>query len=288
MNKKEKANSKDFQVDIPVHVITRIDEIEEWYQSNPLDRPGKKVAVFDMDNTLLTGDIGDALFVQLKREELDHPVTIDKKPIPWTWSQYRQFLEKKGKEEAYTRVITSMAGIPVDTVVNTARSVMNLPPHIKYLESEGEDIPVPRIYPAMHAVVSYLQSLDYDIYIISATIQCVVRDVVERYFNIPADHAFGMTPTTTKTDTGQEIIGDQVIGPVTVTGGKVKVYHKEIGMIPPLVSGGDSPTDIPMLNLTHPHGVIIWVERKSALPGSQEIFLKEPCGEAFPFLPVNE
>ena len=41
--------------------------------------------------------------------------------------------------------------------------------------------------------------------------------------------------------------------------GKVDAYRKFIGTEPPLITGGDSISDIPMLNLTHSRGLVIWV-----------------------------
>jgi len=41
--------------------------------------------------------------------------------------------------------------------------------------------------------------------------------------------------------------------------GKVDAYREFIGTEPPLITGGDSTSDIPMLNLTHPRGLVIWV-----------------------------
>jgi phosphoserine phosphatase len=150
-----------------------------------------------------------------------------------------------------------MAGLPLETLLETSRRVMHS--NLKYLESEGVKIPVPYPYPPMQALPVRLRSLGYEIYIISATNQYTVRYVAKEYFGIPASNVFGMLPTVINDPHHGKIIGDDIDGPVTVVEGKVEVYKKYIGSIPPIISGGDSTTDIMMLNLTDPNGLIIWV-----------------------------
>ncbi len=111
----------------------------------------------------------------------------------------------------------------------------------------------------MQTLLVRLRSLGYEIYIISATNQYTVRYVANEYFGIPESNVFGMLPTVVNDPQYGKIIGDDIDGPVTVVEGKVEVYKKNLGSIPPIISGGDSTTDIMMLNLTDPNGLIIWV-----------------------------
>ena len=243
---------------IPNDLLRRIEQVENWY-NNREQEFDRKIALFDLDNTLLVGDCGEALFAQLKIDEQDKnkPLTIHKKMIPFTWTEYQETLKTKGKVEAYSKVITCMAGLPLETLLETSRQVMQS--DRKYLELEGVKIPLPYPYPPMQALLFRLKSLGYEIYIISASNQYTVRYVAKEYFDIPGSNVFGMLPTVVNDPQYGKIIGDDIDGPVTVVKGKVEVYKKNIGSIPPIISGGDSTTDIMMLNLTDPNGLIIWV-----------------------------
>jgi phosphoserine phosphatase len=208
---------------------------------------------------LLVGDCGDALFAQLKIDEQEKktPLTVENKMIPFTWREYQEILKTKGKVEAYSKVIKCMAGLPLDTLLETSMRVMQS--KRKYLELEGERIPVPSPYPPMQNLLVRLKVLGYNIYIISATNQYTVRYVAKEYFGIPESNVFGMVPTVINDPQYGKIIADKIEGPVTVEEGKVEVYKKNIGSILPIISGGDSATDIMMLNLTDSNGLIIWV-----------------------------
>ena len=56
-----------------------------------------------------------------------------------------------------------------------------------------------------------------------------------------------------------QILTSRLEKPVSVGRGKAGVYQKYINSIPPLITAGDSETDIYMLNLTHKNGISIWV-----------------------------
>lgn len=239
---------------IPGELMKRIDAID-LYIKEQTPQPGGKIAAFDMDNTLLEGDIGEAVFSQLKLDEQKQPVTVTKTMIPFSWPECREMMEKLGKKEAYTKMVTAMAGIPVETVIETTRRVMTL--NIPFLEVEGVRVPVPRPNEVMQALVSYLKSLDYTVYIISATNSYSVQYMAEKYFDIPATHAIGMKPTLMNEQNGG-VLGAEIDGPITVGEGKVEAYHRFIGTVPPLITAGDSTSDIQVLGLTSPYGICIW------------------------------
>lgn len=232
---------------LPDSLSERIKEIEYNLDQSDSGKTTRKIAVFDMDNTLLEGDIGDALFVQLK---------LDGKPIPLTWAEYDRLIIEKGKKIAYSTVITAMAGIPVETVKETTRRVLRSP--AAFLEIEGVKVPVPRPNPIMRTLVSYLEELSYTIYIISATNSISVKVTAEEFFNIPNTRAIGMQPSVMDDEKLGRVIGNTIDGPITVNDGKVDAYRQVIGSSPPYITGGDSASDYEMLNLTHPDGLILW------------------------------
>ncbi len=246
---------------IPKDLMERVEQVENRFDVHQKTKPNDKIAVFDLDNTLLIGDIGDALFTQLKIDERDSgiPLSVDKKKIPLTWPDFRVILEQKGKEAAYPLMTTAMAGIPEDTVIKATKRVMSS--REPFLEVEGVKIPVPVPNPVMQALVLYLKILHYQIYIISASNRYSVQLAALEFFGIPVDHVYAMKPGVYHHEIYGNVLCDYIDGPVTVVQGKVDTYKKMIGNIPPLITGGDSTTDIPLLNLTDPDGLIIWVKK---------------------------
>jgi phosphoserine phosphatase len=245
---------------LPAGLLNRLEQIDEWYTA-PESNVDEKIAVFDLDNTLLIGDVGDALFARLKIEQQKGPLTVEGNPIPLTWPRYRKILETRGKLEAYPLITTVMAGIPVQTVRDATRSAMYSMQ--SSLEIEGEIIPVPVPHPVMQALVFYLHSLEYKVFVISASNQESVQWVAEEFFGIPRHRSFGMKQASSRRegrgDEMEDVLEDWIDGPITVEEGKVEAYRQMVGKTPPLITGGDSTTDIPMLNLVHPEGLVLWV-----------------------------
>jgi phosphoserine phosphatase len=236
---------------IPGDMLRRFEEIEQRNR----DRR-EKIAAFDLDNTLLIGDIGDALFIQFKIDERDAPLTIDGSRIPFSWPEYDALLQEHKKEEAYTSMVASYVNIPAATLTQTTRRIMESGK--EFLEAEGGRAPVPVPNPVTRAFVYYLQSLDYTIYVISASHQLSVQYVANAYFNIPETHVFAMRNKMTTID-GAKVLTAELEKPWTVGQGKADSYRHFIGSTAPLVTAGDSTTDLPVLNLTDPQGLIVWV-----------------------------
>lgn len=245
------------QTVVPEELLTRIEAVEQALASGGLDNaPSRKIAVFDLDNTLLDGDVGDAVFVQLKLDEQNGPVTCDGSPIPLAWKEYQEILAREGKLEAYQRITTAMAGIPLDTLVQTTRKVMDC--QLPFFQWEGERIPVPAPNPMMSQLLELLRTKDYDIYVISASNQFTVREVGQHYLKIPAERCFGILPFLQKNDDGQEILTGDLDWPLPITDGKADIYYTRVSQESPLITGGDSDTDIYLMNLIHPGGISIW------------------------------
>ncbi|MCP5054750.1 MAG: hypothetical protein GY940_46730 [bacterium] len=248
---------------IPSNLTSRIEKLELEYFRWPAEKKTRKIAAFDLDNTLLVGDIGEAVFIQLKRDERIAPVTVDETPIPFSWKEYEDLLKEGNKRDAYTRMVSALGGIPASVVTDTTERVMKCGQ--AFLEAEGVSVPVPYPNPVMYALVDYLYSLNYTIYIVSASHELSVRFVAKEYFGIPGNYVIGMRSQMTESKrngTGNKagpVLTAEVKEPLTVGEGKVHAYRNTVGSISPLITAGDSTTDIPLLNLTHHQGIIIWV-----------------------------
>lgn len=242
---------------IPGALMERIKRVEDSFKNRAKDLPNDKIAVFDLDNTLLEGDIGDAVFAQLKINEKKEPLPIDNKSIPFTWEDYQELLRTKGKREAYKRVVISQAGIPLERFVEITRQVMTL--ETPFIEMGDVKVPVPSPNLLMKALLVYLKNMAYKIYVISASNHYSVKYVAEEFFGISGANVFGMKPILWEDKNNVLILGDKIDGPITVGEGKAEAYRKFIGIIPPLLAAGDSTTDFQVLNLVDPRGLCIWV-----------------------------
>ncbi len=256
MNKRQVVpKAPQSQARIPEPLLERIHRIERAVT----DPRQPKIAAFDLDNTLLIGDIGDAVLVQLKIDEKTTPLSVDKTPIPLTWKEYEFLIREKGKKVAYKEAVTAAAGIPLETFIQTTRRVMATDSPELVLPDEDVKVPVPRPNPIMQALVKHLEKLDYRIFVVSASNHYSVCDVAETYFGIPGKNVFGMKPTLIKNPQHGLLIGDGIDGPITVSEGKVEAYRLLAGNVPPLLTAGDSTTDFEILNLVDQKGLCIWV-----------------------------
>jgi len=220
-----------------------------------------KTAVFDLDDTLLEGDIGNAVFAQLKRDESRRYVTVQQKPLPLGWREYRNLIKTGKKQEAYLRVVTCMAGVPLDVLSETTRKILRSP-H-RYIEIEGETVPIPRINPTMFGLLRLLRKLKYRIMVISASNHFSVRLVAGELLQLPRSQAFGIRSLLKyiKPESAQEkiaVLTGILQKPIPWARGKAEVYARRAGQGHPLITGGDSETDIFLLNLAHPLGLVIW------------------------------
>jgi phosphoserine phosphatase len=246
---------------IPEPLEEQIKKIEQHIDQKRI-KVKRKIAVFDLDNTLLIGDIGEAVFAALKNKEKNEPLTIQNKPIPFSWTEYQNLLNRNKKKKAYKKMVTAMSGIPPKTLIDTTRDVLNSKKNSIQLEDEQIPIPVPN--KIMQTLVSFLKSLEYEMFIISASNHFSVQTVAREFFSFPDSNVFGIKPQlkyhqNVNSRDHTQILTSRLEKPVPVGRGKAQVYHKCIDSIPPLITAGDSETDINMLNLTHKNGLSIWV-----------------------------
>jgi phosphoserine phosphatase len=246
---------------IPEILAKRINKIKELIDQNKI-KVKRKIAVFDLDNTLLIGDIGEAVFAALKNKESEKPLTIQNKPLPFSWHEYQNQLKKNQKAAAYKKMVTAMSGLPLHTLINTTREVLKSTENCIHLEKEQIPIPVPN--KMMQAVLALLKAHCYEIFIISASNHFSVQFVAREYFSLPTSAVFGIRSRLKyhqNVSSGEKIpvLTSRLEKPISVGRGKAEVYHQYIHSIPPLITAGDSETDIEMLNLTDKSGISIWV-----------------------------
>ena len=256
-----------FETPLPPDILQAVEDLERDHQSEWLAR---KIAVFDLDNTLLVGDIGDAVFASLLQQGSIRIVS---------WSEYRGLLETN-PIEALTSVVTSMSGLTEAHVQRTTLALLSRGG--TYLEWDRASIPIPYAHPAMRQLVSLLRRHGYQVHVISASNEISARLAAWRLFGIPPFNVFGLRQ---RIEQGK--LTGKILDPVPFDGGKEKVYREFIGNKAPIISAGDSFFDIPLLRMTDPRGFSIWVgEEKREFEfaqrridvGSRFLFLQRRSG----------
>jgi phosphoserine phosphatase len=141
-------------------------EMEDRLARASSDQPCR-VAVFDLDGTLLDGYIGEAVFAHLIAS--GHPLRL-------SWQEYqRQLFTHRSK--SYRSIVQAMAGLDVETVIQATRAVMEWRKDYLTIQSGSVRKPTPR--PPLAQLVSFLQDRQYIVYILSASNHISVQYVAK-------------------------------------------------------------------------------------------------------------
>ena len=217
---------------------------------------GIKRAIFDLDNTILNGDIGDALFCRIKNLELKERVKIDGGLIDLNWDEYQAMISRGQEEIAYKSIVECMVNVPVDLIADLTRELMNS--DFRFLEHSGEKISIPHVDPGIRALISLLEKQNYDINVISASNSISVEIIAEEYLGLQKGKAFGVESEFVEYEGGKLKLSGKLKEPVPVNNGKAELYHVEFGDKLPLITAGDSELDFPMLDLVCEGGIVLW------------------------------
>jgi phosphoserine phosphatase len=207
-----------------------------------------KIAVFDLDNTLIVGDIGDAVFAQL---------LIDGFPLSLTWKEYQR-LHKEDPGFAYVEVVRAMEGITLAHIIHVSKRVLQS--DHQFLICQGDHVRLPKPNLLMQEIVRLLREWHYSVYIISASNDISAKIAGSVLFDIPISNIAGIKPM---------VIGKRltrkVLEPITVGIGKVAQYRLMSGDRMPMIVATDSALDIPLIHLCDPDGIAIIVGENQEL-----------------------
>jgi phosphoserine phosphatase len=132
-----------------------------------------RIAVFDCDGTLWSGDAGST-FMRWTMGELDAPALLAPDRIAWLDERYEGYKRGEVSELAICgEMVQVYAGIRIETLRAAAAEFFRT--HIEH-----------RIFSEMRQLVTELQSSGCEIWAVSSTCDWVIEEGVRR-FNIPAD-----------------------------------------------------------------------------------------------------
>jgi phosphoserine phosphatase len=207
-----------------------------------------RIALFDLDNTLLVGDIGNAVFAQLLSENV---------PLSLPWSEYRQML-MDDPSTAYREAVRTLNGLSLDYLIQATKRVLSLRSDI--ITSRGVEVPVPRANQIMVEVIHLLRQWEYTIFVISASNDISAKVAASTLFDIPVNNIAGIKPKIVN-----GIITSHILNPIPVGDGKVAQYRLLSGDCMPMIVATDSETDLPLLHMCDPDGVAILVGENESL-----------------------
>jgi phosphoserine phosphatase len=183
---------------------------------------GRAVAAFDADGTLWNTDLGEALFDYQVRNRL----LPDLPPDPW--AHYEHLKVDVSHEVAYIWLAQINQGLPLSQVQDWAKTAV------------AEMHPVP-VYPEVKDLIAHLQSLDVEVYIVTASIKWAVE---------PGAHLVGLTPDHV-IGIRTKVVGGKITteqdGPITYRQGKVDGLLARTGGHRPFFCAGNTEGDLPLL-----------------------------------------
>ncbi len=192
-----------------------------------------RIAVFDCDGTLWSGDAGST-FMRYTMGLMDAPPLLSPSQIEWTQRRYDGYNAGNVSELAICgEMVQVYAGIPIADLRAAAAAFFRT--HVE-----------PNIFPEMLALVTELQASGCDIWAVSSTNDWVIEEGVQR-FRIPASRVLSARVATAiglATATLLEVPTDE---------GKVASLHNA-GVTAPDAVFGNSVHDAAMLAIAAPKG----------------------------------
>jgi phosphoserine phosphatase len=183
-----------------------------------------RLAVFDCDGTLWSGDAGSSFM----HWTMDHGL-LSRDAITWLTQRYDAYKRGEVSELAICgEMVQVYAGLRVDELRRAAA---------EFFRTRIE----PHIFPELAELVADLQRTSVEIWAVSSTCDWVIEEGVRR-FNIPADHVL-----SARVESVNGIVTDRLIE-VPTDGGKVTALAR-VGITAPDAVFGNSIHDFAMLSI---------------------------------------
>lgn len=207
-----------------------------------------KIALFDLDNTLIVGDIGDAVFAQLLLLGLKSHIS---------WKQYKK-LSVQNPQLAYVEIVKAMSGLESEYILQLTRNVTKS--NSEYLFIGGDKIKIPKPNPILQEMLKMLKSLGFKIYIISASNDISAKVIGSIFFHISPEFIFGI-----KSIVKNGKLTDQIMEPLPIGSGKLELYHILNGNRLPFIVASDNELDLPLFTLCDAGGIALVVGGNKSL-----------------------
>jgi phosphoserine phosphatase len=207
-----------------------------------------RIALFDLDNTLIIGDIGDAVFAQL---------LIDGFPLPLTWKEYQR-LYKEDPGFARVELVRAMEGLTLEHIIKVSKRVLQS--DHESLICEGKHVRLPKPNPFMQEIIRLLRDWHYSVFIVSSSNDISAKIAGSVLFDVPINNIAGIKPMVI----GKKFMR-KVLEPIPVGIGKVALYRLMSNDRMSMIAAANSELDLPLIHLCDPDGVVIIVGENQEL-----------------------
>jgi len=214
---------------------------------------GPRIAAFDADGTLWDADAGETFF-----DWQIHNSGLESLPAD-PWKHYEN-LKKVDPRIAYVWLAQISAGRPLAQVRAWAKQCF-------------EEIPNWPVFESQQRLVALLKKLDFEIYIVTASIKWAVEPVASLY-GIDFDHVLGIT---TQIESG--LVGIEAVHPITWRQGKAEGLLAATGGTRPILACGNTLGDIALIETaTHAHLAVATQDQVNGLY-YEELKLQEAAAQ---------
>lgn len=217
--------------------------------------PKDRIATFDNDGTLW---IEKPLYIPFDFHLQYIYEQLENNPSLSAQSPYREILEKQDSisnedldniPELFEILLPAYPGITQEEYLEKSKHFLDNTTHPKYNVALKE-----LTYKPMVELIDYLQQNDFEVYIVSAGFQGMMRTVSEEIYNIEKENVIGTHPEFIFkiTERGPALVRQTSIVSFNDGAEKPVNIQKLIGK-KPIFACGNSGGDIEMLLLTHHH-----------------------------------
>ena len=210
-NKSNSVKIDSLYNDIPNEIFNKLDILSKSENS---------YAAFDLDNTLLIGDIGHAVFATLVNRKLVKG---------FGWTDYIN-MRKVSIEKALKKIVEVMNGLKISTLKSITEEIIES--KNEFIEIEGVKIRTPRPNLIMASIITFLRTRGIDVYVVTASNKISADIICWKYFGIASVKVFG---SETNNRNGKIYFSKNRIIPFAE--GKVKTLKEKIKG-KPIVTGG--------------------------------------------------
>lgn len=187
------------------------------------------VAAFDFDNTCIAGDIGEAVLLEIQRQQ--------KRDL---LSPYQRLCAEEGKRIGYVWCAEQCAGYTEEEIFRLTRQQFR----------DAMDRGQISVRSGITSLIQCLKAHGWDVRICTASAEVIVQAISEEV-GIPSEDVIGMK--LPKDPSGRLLVG--VLEPATVYEGKAEAILQSVGTTPTLAAG-DSDTDYEMIDAAQ-FGIVI-------------------------------
>ena len=211
-------------------VIQSLLDQEQRFDDSHIDSKNR-IAVFNLDNTLLMGDIGEAVLAQLLADGFS---------LPLTWKEYQR-LSKENPGSAYIEVVRSLGEATMEHIIQVSKRVLQSKQ--KFLVCDGEHVRLPKPNVLMQEIIRLLRERYYSVFIVSTSNDISAKIAGSVLFDVPINNIAGI-----KWKGLDDTLTSKVLEPISAGIEKVHQYRLMSGNLKPMIVATAGETDFPLFS----------------------------------------